>query len=761
MIRQLERIGGEECVAKLAELLRDEDPRIRELSRRALQHNPALSAAGALRDALDKAADPAWRVVLINALAARRDETSVSRFVKLVHADDTAVALAAATALGEIGTTAAVGELKRVRRTAPPELRGAATHALLRCAERRLNAGNKAGAFVLYRDVYETGSAEAERVAGLYGMVRARGERMLPLLLSFLTGDDPRMAATAARFAVEIPGVATTLALTEAFDGASPAAQVLLLETFAARGDVAARPTVVAAVESDNEQVRIAALQALQTLGDSSNAILLARAAAGGAGHEREAARESLNLLRGEDVDEIILAAMQGQMDTTVRCELIESTSARWYRPAIQALFTASKDPAEPVRVAAFNALGDLALENHLPELVQRLVGVAGDEARQAAENAVVETALRVDEVEQRAEPLLAALEGTSGVPRASLIRVLGRVGGARALEAIRAARGSAAGEVVDAAVRALANWPDPEVMDDLLDVARSSSSDTHRVLALRGYVRLVRLPSDRAPLETFKMLEEVMALAKRSDEKKLVLGGLAEVRHVDALNVAEAHLGDEALRDEAGVAVLAIARALAAEEREAALAAIEKVRAAPVGEKVQQHLNEAIEFVERFEGYSAAWLISGPYLEEGKKSADLFGMVFPPETPEAADVEWRPLAVNNRENPWVFDLARAIGGENRCVYVKTSVWSDKQQEARLEIGSDDGVKAWLNGELAHSNQVYRVVTPGEDKVAVTLHQGWNTLLLKIVQGGDGWGFCAGFKTPDGNLIEALKFKAE
>ena len=57
-----------------------------------------------------------------------------------------------------------------------------------------------------------------------------------------------------------------------------------------------------------------------------------------------------------------------------------------------------------------------------------------------------------------------------------------------------------------------------------------------------------------------------------------------------------------------------------------------------------------------------------------------------------------------------------------------------------LEIGSDDGVKVWLNGELVHSNNVMRGVTTGEDKVKVNLKKQWNELLLKVTNGAGGWG---------------------
>jgi len=34
-------------------------------------------------------------------------------------------------------------------------------------------------------------------------------------------------------------------------------------------------------------------------------------------------------------------------------------------------------------------------------------------------------------------------------------------------------------------------------------------------------------------------------------------------------------------------------------------------------------------------------------------------------------------------------------------------------------------------------------------------------LMLKIVQGGGAWGFCAGLKTPDGGTLDGLEFEAE
>ncbi|MBU0616821.1 MAG: HEAT repeat domain-containing protein, partial [Planctomycetes bacterium] len=521
------------------------------------------------------------------------------------------------------------------------------------------------------------------------------------------------------------------------------------------------RSAVINGAHSGDQEVRIAALGALQKLGNSSDVTLLAHIASTTDGLERDAARSALNRLRGTDIDETILKAAQEQPDVPLRCELIRSLAGRWYRPAIPALLAASKDSAEDVQIAAFEALGSLGRPEHLPKLVARLAEELGDGPREAAEDAVVDTAARIADAEQRVDAVLAALVNTSGSVKASMIRVLGRIGGGRALEAIRGQWRGFDPDVADAAVRALANWPTAEVTGELLEIARGSTDETHPVLALRGYVRLIRLPSDRTPAETFKMLEQAMSLTSRPEEKKLVLGGLADVRHMDALMMADMCLGDQALRDEAGITMLAIARALAAEQRDAAVAAIEKVSDTAASDAVRQQAAEAAEFLDRFAGYSATWVVAGPYMREGHDLAKVFEIIFPPETPDAPDVEWKPLGINNRDNPWIFQLDQAIGGSNCCVYVKTEVWSDSRQTVRLEIGSDDAVKAWVNGNLVHSNLVHRGVAPAQDKLAVTLREGWSQLMLKVVQGGGAWGFCAGFTTPDGGAVEGLRFRAE
>jgi hypothetical protein len=120
--------------------------------------------------------------------------------------------------------------------------------------------------------------------------------------------------------------------------------------------------------------------------------------------------------------------------------------------------------------------------------------------------------------------------------------------------------------------------------------------------------------------------------------------------------------------------------------------------------------------------------------------------------------VQWKPFQSRTDPNRlWRLEFDKIIGGDLKVVYVRTDVWSPKECKAQLEVGSDDGIKVWLNGELTHAKEAARAVTPGEDVVPAVLKQGWNSLMMKIYNGGGDWGACARFRTPEGGKLEGLR----
>lgn len=93
------------------------------------------------------------------------------------------------------------------------------------------------------------------------------------------------------------------------------------------------------------------------------------------------------------------------------------------------------------------------------------------------------------------------------------------------------------------------------------------------------------------------------------------------------------------------------------------------------------------------------------------------------------------------------------------AAYLRCEVYSEKEQQTTLELGSDDGVKVWLNGRIVHSNNVIRMWKPGQDKVHVTLRQGWNALMLKVTTKGGPWGASVHFAGDKGRSLGNINEK--
>ena len=89
--------------------------------------------------------------------------------------------------------------------------------------------------------------------------------------------------------------------------------------------------------------------------------------------------------------------------------------------------------------------------------------------------------------------------------------------------------------------------------------------------------------------------------------------------------------------------------------------------------------------------------------------------------------------------------------------YLRASLVSARAQKAQLQIGSDDGVKVWLNGAVVHAHNINRGYTPGEDKVEISLREGRNVLLVKVTQAGGGWVMDCRIRAVDGSKLSDLQ----
>ena len=145
--------------------------------------------------------------------------------------------------------------------------------------------------------------------------------------------------------------------------------------------------------------------------------------------------------------------------------------------------------------------------------------------------------------------------------------------------------------------------------------------------------------------------------------------------------------------------------------------------------------------------GHITAWRLLGPFDNQGNRG---FHTALPPELEPQAEgpfqgkdgrqLTWQPH--RGQAPSGYVDLAATVSPEPWVTaYAACALYSPNERDAWLELGSDDGLKVWLNGEEVWCNDVYRVAMPGQDLVPVRLRQGRNQVLLKIGQAEGGWGF--------------------
>jgi HEAT repeat protein len=184
------------------------------------------------------------------------------------------------------------------------------------------------------------------------------------------------------------------------------------------------------------------------------------------------------------------------------------------------------------------------------------------------------------------ADAICAALAQAPTQPKIALLRILRSVRSPKALQTVRAAAKDANPEVKDAALRALCEWPTPDALGDLTQLAKSSTDARIKTLALRGCIRLIPLEAVAAENKV-AALKDAMALAERNDEKKLVLAALGGIPSADALALVMPHVAAADLKEEACLAAVAIGEKIAAAKPAQVAQAMQQVSKATANQQV------------------------------------------------------------------------------------------------------------------------------------------------------------------------------
>jgi HEAT repeat protein len=234
-----------------------------------------------------------------------------------------------------------------------------------------------------------------------------------------------------------------------------------------------------------------------------------------------------------------------------------------------------------------------------IPGMVQLVVMATNDDMRSAAADALNSACQHIQSQKARmdAAPLAEAVRRGRIEARLALLGVCSGVTDPRVREALRAAMTDPDERVRGAALRALCESQDEELLPDMLRVARETRASNLRMLGIRGCVRLVTRET-AAPMPVAQKMDALKSVQKAAfnvEGKRLVLSGLSTVADLQALDLAVSMLDDAEVKVEAAEATVQIAQAVAAQNLVEAAAALHRVLDQPANEAVRKSAQAAL----------------------------------------------------------------------------------------------------------------------------------------------------------------------
>lgn len=741
--------GTARCVPALAALLGD--AAVSHAARNALEGLPFPEAGEALRAALATTSG-LTKAGVIDSLGWRGEPASVPLVVPLLNDPQPEIASAAAAALGRLATPEAAAALSQARDRVPAAVQRTVLDALLRAAD-RLAPQQPELAAELYRSLFEGSYPPPIRAAAGRALALANPRLLLEpegaeAFQTALASPDRFYRAAALAVLRQLPDAKVLEGLLSRWADLPPEAQVAMLDSCVRLG-VSAIPTARKAGASANPTVRIAAWQALADLNDRESVGALAQASVAGEAVERDVAREGLTRLRGEGVLALLTTKLE-QSEPAARAELLRVLGERGDPGAADVLLRYA-GAAEPARTAALKSLARMGSPALLPGLLELAGKVGPDQDAEPLLQALFAVCQASPDREQTARQVTDALGRFGPAARRQALPLLSELGTAPALNLALAAANDPDRELRREAVQVLGQWPSAAPAGRLLELAEQGDDSGLRVLALRGAAETLGLEPD--PAVRLAGLKRALAAAQRPEEKKLVLARIGQVQTPEALALIAPFLDDPVLAEEAAVAAIVIADKVAPTQPQLAREVSAKVLAVAKNADALKRAWALRGETIKPGPFLTQWLVSGPFAQAGASGAlALFDLPFGPEK-AGEKIEWRALRGVD-----VVQLSSLFPGQDNCVaYLKCQVVAPREIAALLLTGSDDGIKAWLNGKVVHANNVDRGWVADQDAAGVKLAAGTNEFLFKITQGGGGWTASARLVGIDGQPIRDLQ----
>ncbi len=759
------------------------DPIVREAARMKLEKSGSKRAIDAMGTAYATAVDSNWKLALINGLGAIKKPEIIHYLLPMPEDANLAAATAKAlSGLGTAETTKTVIDYFEKSNTLTAGL------AMIDEAEALLaKVPNAPAAKKMFKAVFDKSKFQSARTAALMHLVldeckatdenaafladlsKPENEYALNAVLAkwLETGckcGNIRLQPSGSVYEKDVQMHSKDCLynyFAETYGKYSKKSQALIIANLAKSENPQFIGLVRKAVEDDDEVVRANALEALGVLGDISDLqTIIVESQNPKSELVRNTARRLMRHVNWPGVDAFTAMAMKSYAEYKALCiNVLKDRRCRSYNIQI---FNEIGVERDDVAKYAIEALKYLANDDDAGRMVGYLK--KGDQYFGRMADAVKNAMLHSENPDKWSDELVKIV---GDIPQQNLQTVLSLIAElhtAKGFDAVAAIAKDGSNEARQKiAVEILNKWPGAEQTAAVLDYMKTVNNPFDRARLLEGAIKANGGDKKMTAIEKVDNLLKLLPVCERDVERGLILDQIAAINDIAAFHKLEELADDKTIGDMAASALAKNAKLYGQPE----FAIVTKSLAAFIEKTTgdaQKDLKEALSTVCAPYGYITKWRYSNVYTAKDEKGADAcpaaHKAVFMPEKPNYDYDKWpKFVPAKDSKTPEVVTLHKCLGGVQRTAYIVAYVYADADKEAILEMGSDDMLKAWMNGEMIVDSPKYQALVRASYKIPVKLKKGKNTLLMKVSQGSHNWEACAALKNADGGLLEGWQDK--
>ena len=757
--------------------LQSTDPIVREAARMQLEKSGSKRAIEAMGTAYATAVDSNWKLALINGLGAIKKPEIIHYLLPMPEDANLAAATAKAlSGLGTAETTKAVIDYFEKSNTLTAGLAMIDEAEALQAKVPGAPAANK-----MYKAVFDKSKFQSVHTAAMMHLVldecKATDENAAFLADLSKPENEFALNAVLAKW-LEVGCKCGNIRLmsngvnakdvqmhskeclynyfAETYGKYSKKSQALIIANLAKSGNPQFVGLIRKAVEDDDEVVRANALEALGVLGDISDLqTIIVESQNPKSELVRNTARRLMRHVDWAGTDSFTAMAMKSYAEYKALCiNVLKDRRCRNYNIQI---FNEIGVERDDVAKYAIDALKYLATDDDAGRMVGYLK--KGDQYFGKMADAVKTAMLRSENPAKWSDELVKIVD----VPQENLKTVLSLIADLhtqKGFEAVTAIAKDGSNEARQKlAVETLNQWPSPEQTAAILDYMKSVNNPFDRARLLEGVIKANG--GSAATADNAAKVDNLLALmpvCERDVERGKILEQVAAVPDIYAFRKLEALVSDPQCGNDAAIALSKNAQLFGKPEFAIVTNTLSQLIEKTSGD-TQKELKEALSKVCAPYGYIMKWRYSSVYTAKDDKGADscpaAHKAFFMPEKAGYDYDKWTKFVpAKDSKTPEVVTLHKCLGGVQRTAYIVSYIYSDADKEAILEIGADDMLKAWLNGEMIVDDPKYQALVRASYKVSIKLKKGKNVLMMKVSQGGHNWEACAALKNVNGGLLD-------